>query len=210
MLRKTTDLKDEYVANINTAINHQAKVTTFVVKLAVRCFCTFCLEQSVKSKPNQTGNVHKTNLSDGKQRTNSLQRAELQPVGDLDWLQKKLASPVVTVLTYHPTAEQKESDEIVANPSPSNQAQRWRNAPSHQPLLTLTDNMWLLKPSSNMLEISVSVVISRPSRHSRLNSEMEGTVNVCTEDRWKFRGHSGGQDSDSFVCLISHHCHSLD
>lgn len=49
ILRKNTDLKDEYVANINTAINHQAKVT-FVVKLAVRCFCTFLFRAVCKKQ----------------------------------------------------------------------------------------------------------------------------------------------------------------
>lgn len=53
----------------------------------------------------QKNNVHKTNLSDWEQWTNSLQRAELQPVGDFYWFQEELAPPVVTVLTYHPTAE---------------------------------------------------------------------------------------------------------
>lgn len=42
-----------------------------------------------------------------------------------------------------------------------------------------------------MLVISVSVVISRPSRHSRLKSEMEGTVKVCRRDRWMVRERSG-------------------
>lgn len=58
---------------------------------------------------------------------------------------------------------------------------------THQPLLTLSDRMWLLKPSSTMLMISVSMVISLPSRHSRPNREMEGTVNVWT-------GRGGGSE----------------
>lgn len=52
-----------------------------------------------------------------------------------------------------------------------------KQANTHQPLLTLSDRMWSLKPSSTMLVISVSVVISRPSRHSRPNREMDGTEN---------------------------------
>lgn len=49
---------------------------------------------------------------------------------------------------------------------------------THQPLLTLTDRMWLLKPSSTMLGTSVSRSIFLPSRHSRPNREMEGTESV--------------------------------
>lgn len=44
--------------------------------------------------------------------------------------------------------------------------------------MTLMDRMWLLKPSSIMLRISASVVISLPSWHSRPNREMEGTERV--------------------------------
>lgn len=51
--------------------------------------------------------------------------------------------------------------------------------PTHQPLLTLMDKTWLLRPSWNRLGISVSTVISRPSRHSRPNREMEGTEKIC-------------------------------
>lgn len=50
ILRKNTDLKDEYVDNINAAINHQAKVTTIVVKLAVRCFFTFLFRAVCKNQ----------------------------------------------------------------------------------------------------------------------------------------------------------------
>lgn len=73
----------------------------------------------VKTKPKPTGkkkNVHKTNLSDWEQRTNSLQRAELQPVGDFYWFQEELAPPVVTVLTYHPTAESKNHRGVCRQP----------------------------------------------------------------------------------------------
>lgn len=58
-------------------------------------------------KPNQNKHigVRETNLSDWKERANSLQGAELQPVGDFDGFQEELAPPVVAVLTYHPAAE---------------------------------------------------------------------------------------------------------
>lgn len=63
---------------------------------------------------------------------------------------------------------------------------------SYQLLLTLIDRMRLLKPSSTMLRISVSVVISLPSRHSRPYREMEGTENIWAEGkRWRFRGRPG-------------------
>lgn len=52
-----------------------------------------------------------THLPDWVQRADGLQRAELQPVGDFDWLQKELAPPVVGVLTNHPTEEEDETAE---------------------------------------------------------------------------------------------------
>lgn len=58
---------------------------------------------------------------------------------------------------------------------------------THQPLLTLSDRTWLLKPSSAMLMISFSVVISRPSRHSWPNREMEGTENVWKGEKRIFQ-----------------------
>lgn len=82
----------------------------------------------------------------------------------------------------------------------SKRAQTWRKTLAHQPLSTLMDRTWLLKPSSTMLAISLSMVISRPSRHSMLNSEMEGTVNVCAEDRWEFRG-LFRQQHGVYLCL---------
>lgn len=42
--------------------------------------------------------------------------------------------------------------------------------------------MWLLKPSSTMLRISMLVVISLPSRHSSPNKEMEGTENIWEKE----------------------------
>lgn len=48
-----------------------------------------------------------TNLSDWVQRADCLQRAELGPVGDFNWLQKELAPPVVRVLTNHPAEEER-------------------------------------------------------------------------------------------------------
>lgn len=53
-----------------------------------------------------------------------------------------------------------------------------------------------------MLMISVSAVISLPSRHSRPNREMEGTERVYEVERWMFRARR--QRRENNACLTRH------
>lgn len=52
---------------------------------------------------------------------------------------------------------------------------------SYQPLLTLTERTWSLKPSACMLTSSESAAISLPSSPSSPNNEMDGTEKLCSK-----------------------------
>ena len=76
---------------------------------------------------------------------------------------------------------------------------------THQPLLTLTDSTWLLKPSSSKLSTSVSTLTSRPSKHSRPKSEIEGTENIWKNHRKKLHTNTHTHSQTYTTAWIHHH-----
>lgn len=153
--------------------------------------------------------AHKTNLSDWKQRTNSLQRAELQPVGDFYGFQEELAPPVVAVLTYHPTAESKIRTVCPQAASQLKDTAVQKNAVS--PAAVDSDRQ--------------DVVVEAFFHHAgdlRLRGDLSAFQALQTEqwDGGNCKRLHGGQvgvqgplwrkHGDFAVRLLPHHCHSLD